>query len=269
MVVPLKVFSFQERLDDQNLNWGSKNGTWSRWIKCWMTRFASLWNAYYYKNIDENYLIGFYWVRIGLDQNYCQWRRKCFLLVRLLLSIALASSLGLLSSVSKPNKCASKSSEELYREACSSHHQFLLFGFPSVLCNEPQNANMYQNCRKYCRVWSLPWVLGTPHYMSVHITTYNASRSCSDLEEGCYVSIVGFLILPSQNIKSSHCWKKKTKNTTRFFRPISSITWVGRLSTIFRQLFVTRSGKKWKEVAKENAPCLTVWFQISTVNNSF
>ena len=114
MVVPLKVFSFQERLDDQNLNWGSKNGTWTRWIKCWMTRFKSLWNAYYYKNIDEIYLIGFYLVRIGLDQNYFQWRWKCFLLVRLLLSIALASSLGLLSSVSKPNKCASKSSEELY-----------------------------------------------------------------------------------------------------------------------------------------------------------
>ena len=69
-----KFFSFQERLDDQNLNWGSKNGTWTRWIKCWMTRFKSLWNAYYYKNIDEIYLIGFYLVRIGLDQNYFQWR---------------------------------------------------------------------------------------------------------------------------------------------------------------------------------------------------
>ena len=230
-----------------------------------MTRFASLWNAYYYRNIDENYLIGFYWVRIGLDQNYCQWRWKCFLLVRLLLSIALASSLGLLSSVSKPNKCASKSSEELYREACSSHHQFLLFGFPSVLCNEPQNANMYQNCRKYCRVWSLPWVLGTPHYMTVHITTYNASRSCSDLEEGCYVSIVGFLILPSQNIKSSHCWKK-TKKHNSFF-PLNlkyHLSW----STV-NNFQTTFCHKKWKEVAKENAPCLTVWFQISTVNNSF
>ena len=171
-MMPFKVFSFQERFDDQNLNWGSKNGTWPRWIECWMTRFRSLWNAYYYKNIDENYLIGFCWVRIELGQNYFQWRWKCLLLVRLLLSIALASSLGLLSSVSKP----------------------------------------------------------------------------------------------SLNIKSLPA---KPKNTTRLFGPISSITWVGRLSTIFRQLFVTRSGKKWKEVAKENAPCLTVWFQISTVNNSF